>query len=119
MSVRSDAIFVLHILDAADKIAAYVKDLSEDAFRERSMVHDAVIRQIEIIGEATKNLSPEFRASHSAIPWGDMAGMRDKLIHGYMGVDLQAVWDTARDDVPALSSYLRRVVGSGEGSNGT
>jgi uncharacterized protein with HEPN domain len=61
-----------------------------------------VIRQLEIIGEAVKNLSSAFRKEHSYIPWKDMAGMRDKLIHHYFGVDLQAVWTTATEDIPKI-----------------
>jgi uncharacterized protein with HEPN domain len=83
------------------------------------MTHDAVIRQLEIIGEATKNLSSDFRSAHPQIPWKDIAGMRDRLIHGYMAVDLPAVWDTATTDVPQLRAELQRIVGASTGSNGS
>jgi uncharacterized protein with HEPN domain len=70
-----------------------------------------VIRQLEIIGEATKRLSQAARADSDSIPWQDIAGMRDKLIHDYFGVDLEAVWLTARDDVPVLKAVVRSVLG--------
>lgn len=70
------------------------------------MAQDAVIRQFEIIGEATKNLSDVFRDNHPAIPWKDLAGFRDKLIHQYFGVDLAMVWQSVVDDVPMLLDEL-------------
>ena len=72
------------------------------------MVQDAVIRQLEIIGEATKHISKTFRETHTMVPWKDMAGMRDKLIHDYIGVDIEAVWVTATEDIPALKTEVAR-----------
>jgi uncharacterized protein with HEPN domain len=74
------------------------------------LIQDGAIRQIEIIGEATKRLSKEIRKSHPKIPWKDIAGMRDKLIHDYLGVDLAAVWDTVKKDIPALKNSLGNIV---------
>ena len=74
------------------------------------LVQDGVIRQIEIIGEATKKLSTGIRERYSEIPWKDIAGMRDKLVHDYFGVDLAAVWDTVKKDIPALKSRLGNIV---------
>jgi uncharacterized protein with HEPN domain len=110
MTQRDDSVFLRHILEATEKIAAYIAGLQEEEFFRTSMAHDAVIRQLEIIGEATKNLSRDFRQAHPDVPWRDIAGTRDKLIHGYMGVDLKAVWATASDDVPSLGSYIQRVL---------
>ncbi|HFE52539.1 MAG TPA: DUF86 domain-containing protein, partial [Bacteroidetes bacterium] len=75
------------------------------------MVQDAVVRQLEIIGEATRHLSKEFRSAHPAIPWSEIAGMRDKLVHDYFGVDLEIVWETAFRDVPALREKLLAILG--------
>jgi len=66
---------------------------------------------MEIIGEATKMLSKEIRERYPEIPWKDMAGMRDKLIHDYLGVDIDAVWDTVEKDLPALKNRLKRIIG--------
>lgn len=70
------------------------------------MIQDGVIRQLEIIGEASKRLSDNTKASYKDIPWKDITGMRDKLIPDYLGTDIKAVWDTAKDDIPDLKSKL-------------
>lgn len=87
---RSEA-YLRHILDAIEKIERYVK-VGHHEFMETSHWQDAVIRQLEIIGEAVKRLSPEEQQARPDIPWRAIAGMRDVLIHNYMGVDLEAVW---------------------------
>jgi len=74
-----------------------------------NLIQDGVIRQLEIIGEATKRLSKEFKDRYPEIPWKDIAGMRDKLIHGYFGVDLDAVWDTAKKDIPGLRGKIEEI----------
>jgi uncharacterized protein with HEPN domain len=71
------------------------------------MVQDAVMHQIQIIGEAANRLSSSFKERSSPIPWRDIIGMRNKLVHDYMGVDLEAVWETARKDIPVLKNALR------------
>jgi len=81
-----------------------------DTFRSTRMVHDAVIRQFEVVGEATKNLSEGFPAQHPSLPWKDLAGFRDKLIHQYFGVDLSLVWQSVKDDVPLLVRELNNIM---------
>ena len=107
---KDNTVFLKHILDAIDIIEDYLKGRSYEEFKNNRMLQDAVIREIEIIGEATKNLSAEFRDKYPEIPWRQMAGMRDKLIHGYFGVDLGAVWDTATKDIPSLKEKLREIL---------
>ena len=74
------------------------------------MVQDGVIRQLEIIGEATKKISKETCDKHSHIPWNDIAGMRDKLIHDYFGVDIEQVWLTAKNDIPILQTEIEEAL---------
>ncbi len=103
---RDDSAYLQHILDATSRIEEYLLGVSEEAFHEQYLVQDGVIRQLEIIGEATKRLSPGMRARCPNVPWQDIAGMRDKLIHDYFGVDLDAVWLTACEDVPTLKTEV-------------
>ena len=77
-------------------------------FLGNKLKQDGIIRELEIIGEASKQLSLEFKEKYSDIPWKDIAGMRDKLIHEYFGVDLNAVWETVEDDLPILKSALQK-----------
>jgi uncharacterized protein with HEPN domain len=83
MKTPDDPLFLSHILKAAHRIADYINGMSRDDFEEDFKTQDAVIRQLEIIGEATKRISPDFRAKSPEIPWRGMAGMRDMLIHQY------------------------------------
>ena len=87
-----------------------MQDVDEGAFLQNSLVQDAVIRQIEIIGEAARHLSRELRDAHADVPWQDIAGMRDKLIQDYFGVDLDKVWLTAQDDLPMLAEVVEDIL---------
>lgn len=104
--MRKNSVYLRHILDSIAQIEVYVGDMRFDIFMKTRLVQDGVIRQFEIIGEATKNLSEDFRGSHPDLPWKDMAGMRDKLIHQYFGVDMLAVWDSVEKDLPPLKEKL-------------
>jgi uncharacterized protein with HEPN domain len=107
MSAHSDLVYVQHILRALGRIEEYTRGMAEDVFMENSLVQDAVIRQFEVIGEAAKKVSPEFRERRPAVPWSFMAKMRDILIHHYWEVDLQVVWVTMKRDLPGLEPLLK------------
>jgi uncharacterized protein with HEPN domain len=104
--VKSDRLFLTHILEAIGKIETYTNGLGSDDFLRQSLVQDGVMRQLEIIGEAVKNLSSEVKQARSDVRWKDIAGMRDRLIHGYFGVDLEAVWLTVVNDLPTLKGAV-------------
>ncbi|MFA5700203.1 MAG: DUF86 domain-containing protein [Desulfuromonas sp.] len=110
MKKHDDIIYLRHILEAMQQIAEYVHNTDLSSFRTDRMRQDAVIRQLEIIGEATKNVSQEIRDTYPQVPWKNMAGMRDVLIHNYFGVDIAAVWSTAVQDLPNLRREISRMI---------
>jgi uncharacterized protein with HEPN domain len=110
MKERDNLPYLRHILDATDRIESYVSGIDEGVFLGNAEKQDAVIRQLQIIGEAAKRLSAELRAAYPDIPWREVAGMRDKLVHDYFGVDLQFVWVTVTEDIPALKSRIEGVL---------
>jgi uncharacterized protein with HEPN domain len=105
--LKDDRPYIDHILQAIAKISKYTENLARQEFENDELIQDAVIRNIEIIGEATKKLSKEFRKSHSNVPWRAMSGMRDKLIHDYVGIDFEVVWETIKEDMPVLEDALK------------
>ena len=104
--MKHDKVYLSNIIDAIDRILDYTEGIDKTEFVKKTMIQDAVIRNFEIIGEATKNISSDLREDHKQIPWKNMAGMRDKLIHNYMGVDLDAVWHTITDILPSLHDEI-------------
>lgn len=105
--MKDDNIYINHILDSIKLIEEYLEGVDYDEFIEESLIQDAVIRNIEIIGEASKRLSKKYTNKHSEIPWKYICGMRDKLIHDYFGVDMDEVWKTATDDIQDLKKWLK------------
>lgn len=110
MTMRNDTVYLRHILDAIKQIEEYPGHLDYEGFSTSRLVQDGVIRQFEIIGEASKNVSEAMRDNAPQVPWKSMAGMRDKLIHQYFGVDIASVWETAKDDLPFVQQQLSRLL---------
>ena len=109
-STRKDKVYLRHILDAVSDIKRFMKGLTKEEFFENKEKQYAVLRALEIIGEATKNLSKEMKAEHSEIQWSDIAGMRDKLIHQYFGVNLDLVWETVKKNLPELGKQISEML---------
>lgn len=107
---KDNLLYIEHILESIKNILSYNKGLSEKEFLENKMVQDATIRNLEIIGEAAKQLSDDFINKYPDIEWKKMAGMRDKLIHDYIGVDLWAVWEVVDKIIPGLKDQISDII---------
>ncbi|MDM8003537.1 MAG: DUF86 domain-containing protein [Bacteroidota bacterium] len=107
--MKDDRIYIEHILQSIGRISFYLTGKDYQSFSDDFLTQDAVIRQLEIIGEATKRISKELRAINPNIPWSDMAGMRDILIHDYIDVDTDIVWKTASESLSDLEKLLQNL----------
>jgi len=109
---RNDTVYLSHIWDAITQIEIYTAGLSYDQFSQTRLVQDGVIRQLEIIGEASRNLSDDFRDQHSELPWLQIIGLRNRLIHAYFEINLGIVWDIVQNDLPPVkqkvTAWLRK-----------
>ncbi len=107
---QRDPSHLTDILQAAQQIQNFLQGVDKERFDGSALIQSAVIRQIEIIGEASKRLSEPFRAANSHIPWRQIAGMRDLLIHAYDHVDIDEVWNAAQSDIPSLISWIEPLI---------
>jgi uncharacterized protein with HEPN domain len=103
--------YIEDIIDAMKEAVGFVKDMEYDEFIQDTKTVYAVVRAIEIIGEATKNIPEDVRKKYPHIPWRQMAGMRDKVIHEYFGVKLERVWETVKRDIPNLKPLFEKMLG--------
>jgi uncharacterized protein with HEPN domain len=111
MSERADQDFLSDIQEAARRIEAYTTSMTYNGFLADIKTQDAVIRNLEIIGEAAKNLSEGLRAKYPDVPWKGMAGVRDRLIHHYFGVNLDIVWQIVTGELPQVALQIEEIIG--------
>jgi uncharacterized protein with HEPN domain len=107
--IKDDLAYIDHILDCIRKINEFSSGLTLEVFTGNELVQDAIIRNIEIIGEASKKISQNTKQTYYKIPWKEIAGMRDKLIHDYFGVDVVVVWKTIKEDIPTLEKQIKEI----------
>ena len=106
---KEPLIFIEHILESIEKIEDYSKNLTEERLEENTKDQDAIIRRIEIIGEAVKNISHNFRDKHPEIAWKKIAGTRDVITHHYFGIDSDEVWGIIKKDLPSLKKKILKI----------
>jgi uncharacterized protein with HEPN domain len=110
MSKRLDEDFLRDSREAILRINSYVSNLSYDHFLDDAKTQDAVVRNLEIIGEAVKNISDELKGNYPQVHWKNLAGLRDKLIHHYFGVNFDIVWDIVQEELPGLLTQFEDIL---------
>jgi len=107
---RNIRLYLADIWESIKMIEGYISNISEKDFYSNCQVQDAVIRRLEIIGEAVKNIDDEFRSRFPQIPWKEVAGMRDIIAHEYFGVKLERIWDVVKRDLPGLKNKIKSII---------
>lgn len=109
MSERSYRLYLNDILDSIKKIENYTGDLSYKDFIENDMIRDAVLRNLEVIGEAAKSIPDEVRDQYPDVPWRRIVGLRNIVIHEYFGVDFENIWKIIKDNIPEVKPYIEQI----------
>jgi len=110
MNAEPDRLRLRHMRDACEKILAFTRGLAQVDFQADEKLQLAVVRLLEIAGEAASSLSEAFKNEHQEIPWSQITATRNRLIHGYFDVDLNVVWKIVSEDVPALAQHLQTLI---------
>src|SRR5437773_1175564 len=109
MKARSDRLFIYDIAKSCDKIQSFLTGVRKEEYETNAMLQDALVRNLEIVGEESKNVSDALREKFTEIDWRDIMRMRDKMAHHYFRVDLDIVWRTVTEDIPKLCSQIKKV----------
>lgn len=107
---KDPLIFIRHILENIEDIEEFSEGLTKDALKDNKLKQKAIVRSLEVIGEAVKNIPAFFKNKYPAIEWTTISGLRDKLIHHYFGVDLGIVWEVVKEDLPKLKREIQRIL---------
>ena len=107
---KDDTVYLQHILDAIQRIESYTRGVTKEKYMQDGLLQDGVVRQLEIIGEASNKLSEEFKEKHSVIPWGQIIGLRNRIVHAYFDINLEVTWDITEEDIPELKTQITRIL---------
>lgn len=110
MKKENDLIYLEDIVDSIEKIEKYISDLSLEGFKKNDLVQDAVLRNLEIIGEASNNLSEEIKNKHKEVPWKRIIGMRNIISHKYFGIDLEIIWNIITVNLPSTKGLVNSIL---------
>ena len=110
MSKRTAEVLLQDMQVALERIVHYTKNIGFEEFEKDTMRSDAVVRNLEIVGEAVKRLPEDFKESHREIPWHRIAGMRNRIVHDYFGIDNEIIWQVVQTDVPKLLKQVGRII---------
>uniref|UniRef100_A0A7C4XHK7 DUF86 domain-containing protein n=1 Tax=candidate division WWE3 bacterium TaxID=2053526 RepID=A0A7C4XHK7_UNCKA len=115
MAPDKDRVYLQHIIDEINRIGLFLNNVSKEELLSDDITesHYAIVRSLEIIGEAASKLSADFKSAHTDIPWQIITGMRNKIIHEYMSIDYQVVWETIHNDLPLLKSAVEAILTKG------
>ena len=105
--MKEDKLYLIHLSESITKIESYTKDLDYAAFMQSTLVQDAVLRNLQVLAESTQRLSDHFKKHHPEIEWYKIAGMRNILVHDYLGIELETVWGVVTDKLPELKSVIQ------------
>jgi len=108
--MKDDKLYLIHILESISKIESYVSGLEFASFMEKTIVQDAVLRNLQVLAESTQKLSNEFKSRHPEIEWYKISGLRNILVHDYLGIDFQTVWAAVKNDLPELNNIVQLAV---------
>jgi uncharacterized protein with HEPN domain len=108
--MKSDRTYLQHILDAIENVENYTRGATKKRFLDDGMMHDSVYFQIQIIGEASNNLSEDFLEKHPDIPWSQIIGMRNRIVHAYFQIDIEVAWDIVKKDIPILKKQIQKML---------
>ncbi len=107
---KDDTVYLHHILAAIDRIETYLKGVPFQKFLQELLLQDGVVRQLEIIGEASRNLSADLCRSHPEVPWSEIIGLRNRIVHAYFDIDIGVVWEIVQEDLPPLKEQVKHIL---------
>jgi len=104
--MNRDTLYTIHIRECIDRIQSYIAGIDQDQFMASSLIQDAVLRNLQVLAESTQRLSDEFKARHTEIAWYKISGLRNILVHDYLGIDIETVWIIISEELSTLKNAV-------------